>query len=102
VNPLTIFIPGFLTTFGQGIALPNAQVGAIRVNPALSGTAAGIGVFFQMLLGAVFAQMYTLLSDGTPMPMVITVRVGSVLTLTAGTIPWALKRREIRQARARA
>jgi DHA1 family bicyclomycin/chloramphenicol resistance-like MFS transporter len=102
VNPLTIFIPGFLTTFGQGIALPNAQVGAIRVNPALSGTAAGIGVFFQMLLGAVFAQMYTLLSDGTPMPMVITVTVGSVLTLTAGTIPWALKRREIRQAQARA
>ena len=94
LTPLIIFIPGFLVTFGQGLALPNAQAGALRVIPALSGTAAGIGVFFQLFLGAVFSQVYGLLADGTPIPMVIAVSVGSVLTLLAGLTPFVLKRRE--------
>ena len=93
LSPLVIFIPGFLMTFGQGIALPNAQVGAMRVIPSLSGTAAGIGVFFQAFLGAVFAQIYSLLADGTPMPMVTIVLTGSILALAAGVIPFILKNR---------
>ena len=93
LSPLIIFIPGFLVTFGQGIALPNAQVGAMRVIPRLSGTAAGVGVFFQMFLGAVFAQIYSLLANGTPIPMATTVLTGSILTLTAGVIPFVLKKR---------
>lgn len=93
LSPLIIFIPGFLITFGQGIALPNAQVGAMRVIPSLSGTAAGVGVFFQMFLGAVFAQIYSLLANGTPIPMVATVLTGSILTLIAGVIPFVLKKR---------
>jgi len=93
LSPLIIFIPGFFITFGQGIALPNAQVGAMRVIPSLSGTAAGVGVFFQMFLGAVFAQIYSVLADGTPIPMVTTVLAGSILTLTAGAIPFVLKER---------
>lgn len=92
LSPLIIFVPGFLITFGQGISLPNAQVGAMRVIPSLSGTAAGVGVFFQMFLGAVFAQIYSLLADGTPIPMVATVLTGSILTLTAGVIPFVLKK----------
>jgi len=92
LSPLIIFIPGFFITFGQGIALPNAQVGAMRVIPSLSGTAAGVGVFFQMFLGAVFAQIYSLFANGTPIPMVATVFAGSILTLSAGIIPFAQKR----------
>lgn len=98
VTPLAIFIPGMLTTLGQGLALPNAQVGAIRVVPSLAGTAAGIGVFFQMFLGAVFAQMYTVLADGTPVPMVITVVTASILSLITGIVPFALRRRALRPA----
>jgi len=94
LTPLIIFVPGFLVTFGQGLALPNAQAGALRVMPELSGTAAGIGVFFQMFLGAVFSQVYGLLADGTPIPMVIAASAGSVLTLLAGLTPFVLKRRE--------
>jgi MFS transporter, DHA1 family, multidrug resistance protein len=93
LSPWVIFVPGFLITFGQGIALPNAQVGAMRVMPNLSGTAAGIGVFFQAFLGAVFAQIYSLLADGTPMPMVVVVLTGSILLLVAGAIPLILKNR---------
>ena len=96
LTPLVIFIPGFFITFAQGIALPNAQVGAIRVIPALAGTAAGIGVFCQNFLGAVFAQIYTFFADGTPLPMVATVVAGSVLTLAAGVTPFVLKHRRRR------
>ena len=93
LTPLIIFVPGFLITFGQGLALPNAQAGALRVIPKLSGTAAGIGVFFQSFLGAIFAQVYGLLADGTPIPMVIAVSVGAVCTFLAGLTPFLLKRR---------
>ncbi|MBI4292723.1 MAG: multidrug effflux MFS transporter [Betaproteobacteria bacterium] len=94
LSPLVLFIPGFLVTFGQGLALPNAQAGALRVIPGLSGTAAGIGVFFQMFFGAVFSQVYGLLADGTPIPLVITASAAAVLTLLAGLAPVALKHRE--------
>lgn len=93
LSPLVIFIPGLLMSVGHGIALANTQVGAIRVIPSLAGTAAGIGVFSQMFLGAVFTQIYSLLADGTPMPMVIIVSTGAVLALIAGAIPFLLKRR---------
>ena len=92
LTPLVIFVPGFLSTFSQGIAVPNGQVGAIRVIPALAGTAAGVGVFCQNFFGAVFSQIYGALADGTPIPMVVTVITGSVLSFVAGSIPFILKR----------
>ena len=98
LTPLVIFVPGFLITFGQGLALPNAQAGALRVMPGLSGTAAGIGVFFQSFLGAIFSQIYGLLADGTPIPMVITVAAAAIFTLLAGVTPFVLKRRANRIA----
>lgn len=98
LSPAILFVPGFFMTFGQGIALPNAQVGAMRVIPALAGTAAGIGVFFQLFLGGFFAQFYSMIADGTPVPMVIAVSSGAVVTLAAGIVPFAQKRRRARNA----
>ncbi len=91
VTPPVLFVPGFLITFGQGLALPNTQVGAMRVIPSLSGTASGIGAFCQMFLGAMLAQTYAWLADGTPIPMVITVGTASIMTFAMGVIPFALK-----------
>ena len=85
LSPATIFLPGTLITFGQGLALPNAQAGAIRVQPALAGTAAGIGVFFQLLLSAVSTELYGLLADGTPIPMIGLSLLGSVLAIVTAT-----------------
>jgi DHA1 family bicyclomycin/chloramphenicol resistance-like MFS transporter len=81
LTPATIFLPGTLITFGQGLALPNAQAGAIRVKPALAGTAAGIGVFAQLLLSAISTELYGLLADGTALPMIALSLVGSVLAV---------------------
>ena len=94
LSPLALFIPGGLISFAQGIALPNAQAGAIRVIPELAGTAAGIGVFLQMFCGGVFSQLYGLLSDGTPMPMLLIVSAAASLTLLCGIAAFLLSRRK--------
>ena len=90
IAPLVIFVPGFVLTFAQGIALPNAQSGAMRIAKSAAGTAAGLGVFCQSMLGALGAQIYATLADGTPIPMVITVTAFALSTLVAGTVPYVL------------
>ena len=92
VSPLTLFLPGFFITFSQGIALPFAQSGAMSTVPRLAGTASGIGVFLQTFLGAIFAQSFGFMSNGTIWPLVIVTCVGSALVLLAGFLPWFAKR----------
>ena len=91
--PLTFFLPGTFLTMAQGIALPYAQVGAMTEIPRFAGTAAGIGVFMQHFCAASFAQLYGVLADGTPQPMVMIAVLCGFLTLVVGTIPYLLKRR---------
>jgi DHA1 family bicyclomycin/chloramphenicol resistance-like MFS transporter len=61
--------------------------------PRLAGTAAGIGVFMQNFGGAVFSQLYGVLADGTPRPMMLIALLCGVLTVVVGAIPFLLKRR---------
>ena len=91
LTALTIFIPGFIISVAQGLSLPNAQAGAIRVAPTLGGTAAGIGVFLQLFCGAAFSQLYGLLADGTPFPMIWTVSASTLLALIAGLYVYATR-----------
>jgi DHA1 family bicyclomycin/chloramphenicol resistance-like MFS transporter len=91
VTPWTFFLPGFVLTFAQGIALPYAQVGAMAVMPRLAGTAAGIGVFMQNFGGAVFAQLYGAFADGTPWPMVAILLCSGSLCLAAGALPFLFR-----------
>lgn len=88
VTPLTIFLPGMVITFAQGMALPNSQAAAINLAGTLAGTAAGIGTFMQFLWAGVFIQLYSMLDDGTPIPMVIAVAIAASLSFAAGTIPF--------------
>jgi DHA1 family bicyclomycin/chloramphenicol resistance-like MFS transporter len=78
------FIPGAFVTLSQGIALPYAQAGAMATVPRLAGTAAGIGVFVQQVLGATFAQLYGLIADGTPQPMIVATALCAALGVAAG------------------
>jgi DHA1 family bicyclomycin/chloramphenicol resistance-like MFS transporter len=83
LSPLIIFAPGGVMSFAQGLCLPNAQAGAIRVRPALAGTAAGLGVFIQMLLSALSTQLYGLTADGTAIPMIAIAMTGAALAMLA-------------------
>jgi MFS transporter, DHA1 family, multidrug resistance protein len=94
VTPLTIFAPAFFITLAQGIALPFGQAAAIATLPRLAGTASGIGVFVQNFCGAMFAQIYGFLADGTPRPMVATAAASAILCLIVGAVPYILLRRK--------
>jgi MFS transporter, DHA1 family, multidrug resistance protein len=96
--PLMLFVPGAFVTLAQGIALPYAQAGAMRTVPRLAGTAAGIGVFVQQVLGASFAQLYGLIADGTPRPMVAATTLCAVLGVAAGAAAFVLSRRGVKAA----
>ena len=87
LSPLAIFAPGCFVTFAQGLALPNAQAGAMQTQPALAGTAAGIGVFCQALGSALFAQFYGIMADGTAAPMIGVAALAAALSVASGTVP---------------
>ena len=91
ITPLAIFAPGFLITFAQGISLPYGQAGAIATLPRIAGTAAGIGVFMQNIVGAAFAQFYGLIANGTIWPIVIATGLSTVLGVLV-SIPPSLAR----------
>lgn len=92
VTPLAFFVPGTFITMAQGIAMPYAQVGAMAEIPRFAGTAAGVGVFMQNFGAAVFSQLYGILADGTPRPMIMIAVLCGVLTLITGAIPISQKR----------
>ncbi len=92
VTPLAFFLPGTFITMAQGMAMPYGQVGAMAEIPRFAGTAAGVGVFMQNFCAAVFAQLYGVMADGTPRPMIMMAVLCGILTLVAGAIPFLQKR----------
>jgi DHA1 family bicyclomycin/chloramphenicol resistance-like MFS transporter len=92
IMPLTFFLPGFFLTLSQGIAMPYGQAAAMAEIPRYAGTASGIGVFMQNFWGAVFAQLYGFLADGTPWPMTTIACCCGVLSLIVGAIPFMQQR----------
>jgi DHA1 family bicyclomycin/chloramphenicol resistance-like MFS transporter len=67
--PIALFGPMMLGAFANGIAIPNAQAGAVSVDPLLAGTASGLSGFTQMLVAALVSQAVGVLQNGTPYPM---------------------------------
>lgn len=78
-SPWTIFLPGAAMALANGLAMPNAQAGAISISPQFAGTASGLLAFIQMLIGAGFAQLAGVVQDATPLPMAIVMLAASVL-----------------------
>jgi DHA1 family bicyclomycin/chloramphenicol resistance-like MFS transporter len=93
VMPLAFFLPGTFITMAQGISMPFGQAAAMAEIPRFAGTAAGIGVFMQNFCAAVSTQVYGLLADGTPRPMMEMALLCAFLTLLFGAIPYLLKRK---------
>ena len=92
LSPLVLFLPGSFITMAQGISLPFAQAGAMATVPRLAGTAAGIGVFVQNFCGAGFAQIYGLVADGSPTPMMEMTALTVALGLVSAAVPSLLGR----------
>jgi MFS transporter, DHA1 family, multidrug resistance protein len=68
-SPALLFGPMMVVSFSNGLAMPNAQAGAISVDPSLAGTASGVAGFMQLLCAALVSQAVGMLQNGTPYPM---------------------------------
>jgi DHA1 family bicyclomycin/chloramphenicol resistance-like MFS transporter len=75
--------------------LPGAVITMATI-PRLAGTAAGIGVFVQQVLGAAFAQLYGLIADGTPSPMIAATLLSATLGVAAGGFAFLVSRRSVK------
>jgi DHA1 family bicyclomycin/chloramphenicol resistance-like MFS transporter len=91
ITPSAIFLPCFFITCAQGLSLPYGQAGAMAIIPRIAGTAAGVGVFVQNVVGALFAQLYGLLADGSIWPIVL-VTIASASLGVLAAIPLAIMR----------
>lgn len=80
-QPLALFLPIAVATFGNGITLPNAQAAAINEFPKLAGSASGLTGFLQMGFSAVAAQFVAVIYNGTVYPLLLLMLGASVASL---------------------
>jgi DHA1 family bicyclomycin/chloramphenicol resistance-like MFS transporter len=90
--PLALFGPIMAVGLGNGFAVPNAQAGAVSVQPLLAGTASGIAGFSQMFVAALVSQAVGMLQNGTPYPMAAFMAGCAVLSLLGFVLPRRLAR----------
>ena len=64
-------VPGFTFGIAQGMCMPYAQTGALRVNPTLAGSASGAVVFSQLFCAGAGEQIMGLIADGTLYPVLV-------------------------------
>jgi DHA1 family bicyclomycin/chloramphenicol resistance-like MFS transporter len=85
--PLALFVPMMAVGLGNGFSVPNAQAGAVSVEPLLAGTASGIAGFSQMFVAAVVSQAVGMLQNGTPYPMAAFMAGCALLSLAGFVLP---------------
>lgn len=80
-GPSVVFLPQIITSFGNGVMLPNAIAGAVSVRPQAAGTASGVLGFMQMAIGAGFVQLggLVLTNAQTPLPMALLMTAAVIL-----------------------
>jgi DHA1 family bicyclomycin/chloramphenicol resistance-like MFS transporter len=91
--PLALFGPMMAAALGNGFSVPNAQAGAVSIEPLLAGTASGIAGFSQMFVAALVSQAVGMLQDGTPYPMAIFMVGCAALSLAGFLLPRRLAAR---------
>jgi DHA1 family bicyclomycin/chloramphenicol resistance-like MFS transporter len=86
-HPLALFGPMTAGAFANGLTVPNAQAGAVSVDPSLAGTASGFAGFSQMFAAALVSQLVGMLQNGTPYPMVWVMTAVAALSLLGFFVP---------------
>ena len=80
-DPLALFAPIAIATFGNGITLPNAQAAAINEFPQFAGSASGLTGFLQMSVSAIAAQLVAFIFNGTVYPLLLLMLAAALLSL---------------------
>lgn len=81
-DPLVLFMPGMIQSFGAGLAVPNAMAGAVASAPDRAGAASGLLGFSQFLLAALTTQVAGFLPHEDPM----VVPAGMLVMLALGLL----------------
>ena len=85
--PIALFGPVLGAAFANGLTVPNAQAGAMSVDPLLAGSASGLAGFLQMFTAALVSQAVGALQNGTPYPMIAFMTGCAVLSLAGFLVP---------------
>jgi len=94
-EPWALFGPFGIASIGNGLSMPNAQAGAVSVDPSVAGTASGLSTSVQLGMSALMAQTVGTLTNGTPYPTVGLMGACAVAALVAISIRLWLHRRAV-------
>tara|TARA_B100000686_G_C16273658_1_gene705312 strand:- start:61 stop:615 length:555 start_codon:yes stop_codon:yes gene_type:complete len=88
-----IIIPGAALGIAQGMCMPYAQTGAMRINPKLAGCASGAVVFSQLFIAGAAEQSVGFAADGTLIPVLYIMIGFSILAVTTAVFAQVSLRR---------
>ena len=89
ITPFLLFLPLTLTSFANGLILPNATAGGITVDAKAAGAASGLMGFGQMGLGAAISYITAKITHLSPVPMAIVMVICASLSLMASLVIWS-------------
>ncbi|GHA54641.1 Bcr/CflA family drug resistance efflux transporter [Amylibacter ulvae] len=93
-HPLGLFAFTFFIGFGNGMVLPSANAGLLDVNPALAGSASGLGGALLTFGGALLAGLtgYLLVDSTTAIPLVACIFASSLIALITSVFTIRIER----------
>jgi MFS transporter, DHA1 family, multidrug resistance protein len=84
LNPWILFIPAMITSFGNGLVLPNALAGGIGTDPKAAGAGSGLMGFAQMGLGALATYLGGKFAGTSAFPLAVMMLGWALLALATG------------------
>jgi DHA1 family bicyclomycin/chloramphenicol resistance-like MFS transporter len=85
-HPLALFGPIGIMSIGQGLTIPNGTVGAVGIEPARAGAAAGLAGFLTMALGAPASYLGGAIADGGTLPVMIVILGATALAIVSHVV----------------
>ncbi|MCZ8184779.1 MAG: multidrug effflux MFS transporter [Beijerinckiaceae bacterium] len=97
LNPLVLFLPAMMISFGNGMVLPNAIAGGLSVDPKAAGAGSGLMGFGQVGVGAVVSFVAAKLGQNSALPLALMMLACAILAYLSG---WASRHPDLRQKEA--
>lgn len=86
LNPLALFAPAMIMSFGNGLVLPNAIAGGLAVNPAAAGAGSGLMGFGQIGVGAVLSFFTAKYTHDSALILAVTMLVCAIIAQTSSWV----------------
>jgi DHA1 family bicyclomycin/chloramphenicol resistance-like MFS transporter len=84
LHPLALFAPAMITSFGNGLVLPNAIAGGVGVDPEAAGAGSGLMGFGQVGIGAVVSFAAGKAAQDSALPLALMMLACALAAFAAG------------------